>query len=313
MPIEISVVICSYNRASLLSDVLDSLCQQTLTPDRYEILVVDNASTDNTVEVVRAYQDKYSTHQIRRLYEARQGLGYARNAALSEVSGAYIAYLDDDARADLNWLTLAYKRLLTSTPLHCLGGPIHPFYTTLKPVWFKDQYELRTWGDEERCLLPGESLSGSNMIWRKETIQSIGGFGETVGVKGEHLSVGEETIAFRHLWQMEPVPVVIYDPALIVYHWVPSYKMMVLYYLKRAFVIGQVAVQLDRQPVPGWRLRTALRSGGAVILRGARALWRYVRYKRWQNWAVEECPPVMIKLGAFLAACGVKVNIKQRA
>lgn len=312
MSIDISVVICTYNRASLLSGLLESLCQQTLTPDQFEILIVDNASTDNTPQVVRDFQINYPNHQIRLVYEPRQGLGYARNAALSEAAGKFFAYLDDDARADLNWLALSCKRLYGSMPLHCLGGPIRPFYTTEKPSWFMDQYESRTWGDEERRLLPGESFSGSNMIWRKETLQSIGGFGEAVGVMGNNLSVGEETVAFRRLWQYEHDAVVIYDPNLIVFHWVPPFKMRVSYYLKRAFVVGQVAVKLEQKPGLGWRLRLAIKSIGAVIIRGTRAMWRFPRYQRWQNWAVEECMPVASKLGTCLAACKINFHVKQK-
>jgi glycosyltransferase involved in cell wall biosynthesis len=312
MPIEISVVICTYNRASLLTGAIESICQQTLAPDQYEILVVDNASTDNTTEVVRTFQEKNPYHQIRWVYEARQGVGHARNTALSEVAGKFVAYLDDDAKADLNWLTQAEKRLLDSRIIHCLGGPIHPFYTSGKPTWFKNQYELRTWGKEERSLISGESLSGSNMIWRKETLQMIGGFGEMVGPVGNIFSVGEDTMAFKRLWKYIPEAMVIYDPNLIVFHWVPPYKMMVSHYIKRAFINGQVAIKLDQQPVPGWRLRTALRSIGAVIIRASRALWHFPRYQNWHNWAIEECMPVASKYGTCLAACGIVIKIKQK-
>ena len=312
MSIDISVAICTYNRADMLTGALESLCQQTLSSDRFEIIVVDNASTDNTSDVVCTFQEKYSAHQIRKIYEVKQGLGFARNAALQVACGEYIAYLDDDARASLNWLATAMGHLGDTQHPQCLGGPIYPFYTTEKPAWFKEKYEARTWGDLQRYLEPGESLSGSNMIWNKETLKSIGGFGEMVGVKGKTLSVGEETIAFKRFWQEEHTPVVIYDPDLVVTHWVPPLKMKISYFLKRAFVVGQAAVMIDRQPGFYWRLRTWLRSGGAVVLLSVRAITQLPRYRKWQNWAVEECPPAMTKLGTFMALCGFVIHVNQR-
>jgi glucosyl-dolichyl phosphate glucuronosyltransferase len=312
MSIIISVVICTYNRADLLSGALKSICQQTLAPDKYEILVVDNASTDHTAEIVLKCQQEYPEHKLRRICESRQGLGYARNTAIKEAKGNYIAYLDDDARAKSDWLESASRHLGANNPLHCLGGVILPFYTTGKPSWFQDKYESRLWGDKERWLSNRESLSGSNMIWSKDIIQSIGGFGEAVGVKGKNISVGEETLAFRHLWQAEQAPVVIYDPTLVVYHWVPPNKMKVSYYIKRALITGQATFQIDRKPGLGWRMRTLLRSGGAATLYTLKAMVRLPRYHHWQNWIIEECTLATIKVGTCLAACEIKMTMNRQ-
>jgi glycosyltransferase involved in cell wall biosynthesis len=312
MSIEISVAICTYNRADLLSGVLESVCTQTLAPDRYEIIVVDNASTDKTAEVVLVYETKYPAHHLRRIIEPRQGTGYARNAVLKEAAGDYIAYLDDDAKAKPDWLVLACTHLDGPKLPDCLGGQIQPFYTTEKPSWFKDQYESRTWGEVTRYLEPDESFSGSNMVWRKETLLTIGGFAETMGPKGMNFSLGEDTMAFRRLWRAQIDPVVIYDPAMIVYHWVPAYKMRTTYVLKRAFMTGQAAIQLDKKPGIFWRGRTWFRSGGAVGIRMVRAAVRLPHYRRWQNWLIEECVPAASKLGTCLAACGIRFTIKHK-
>lgn len=311
MPKNITIAICTYNRADILSSALESLCRQTLIPDQYEILVVDNASTDNTGDIIRNVQEKYPEHHIIGIYEVKQGLGYARNTALGQVDTPYIAYIDDDARADPNWLAIILGYIEKSTTFHCLGGPILPFYTSMKPAWFKDQYESRTWGDKIRHLRFGESLSGSNMIWHTEALRSIGGFGETVGVKGNTLSVGEETIAFHQLWQRIENPVVIYDPNLVIYHWVPPNKMRINYPLKRAFVVGQVAILVTPHSNLLERFRIALRSGGAVILYGLRAVFRFTRYQHWQNWVIEECQLVASKMGTSLAAFGINIDVTQ--
>lgn len=312
MSINISVAICTYNRADLLPDALESLCQQDLGPEQFEILVVDNASKDHTANVVKSLQDKHPEHHILYDYEAKQGLGIARNSALKTAEGKFIAYLDDDARADSDWLSTALRHFKNKNPPICLGGMIKPFYTSEKPSWFLDQYETRTWGTGERRLGKGESLSGSNMIWQKAALQAIGGFGEEFGVKGNKLSVGEETVAFRHLWHAYVNPYILYDPDLVVYHWVPPTKMKVSYYLKRAFVTGQAAADMDRKPGIWWRLRTLFRSGGAIIWRIASAIIHLPRYHHWQNWAVEQCAAAAYKLGTWSAACGIRVQVIQK-
>ena len=312
MSIEITVAICTYNRADLLSGALESVCQQTLSPDRYEIIVVDNASTDNTPGVVRAFQEKYTGHHLHRVYEAKQGTGYARNAALNEAKGGYIAYLDDDGKAKSDWLESSITHIGGPNYPQCLGGPIKPYFTNVKLAWFKDQYESRSWGEKERHLEYGESFSGSNMIWRKEVLLLIGGFNETMGPKGETFSIGEDTMAFRCLWRLVKDPVVIYDPAIIVFHWVPPFKMKASYYLKRAFLTGQAGVQLDKRPGLHWRVRTGFKSGGAIGLRMVQAVIRLPRYRRWQNWIVEECAPIASKLGTCFAACGIILTMKRK-
>jgi len=172
--IQISVVICTYNRAELLNGALKSLVEQSLDPECSDIIVVDNVSTDNTQEVVKTFQELYPKHTITRVYEPRQGLGYARKSGFKNARGRYVAYIDDDALAGHDWLknVLEFFTSVKPTPV-CLGGPIFPFYKTSNPKWFKDADETRKWGDQPRCLKPGESFSGSNMIWSKKFLKIL--------------------------------------------------------------------------------------------------------------------------------------------
>ena len=150
------------------------------------------------------------------------------------------------------------------------------------------------------------------MIWHKETLISLGGFDVELGIKGYKLSVGEETMAFRRLWETHDKPNVLYDPALIVFHWVPDFKMKVSYYLKRAFIAGQVAIRLDSISGIRWRIRTAVRSFGAGTMYFFRAVLRFTHYRHWQNWCVEECLPIATKLGTTLAIFGITMNARQK-
>ena len=90
----ISVVLCTYNRSELLQSVLKSLLRQSLNKSLYELVVVDNASTDNTRNIVTICQSTCTEPTIVSLYESKQGLAHARNTGWQNARGAYIAFTD---------------------------------------------------------------------------------------------------------------------------------------------------------------------------------------------------------------------------
>src|SRR3989338_11158164 len=101
--IKISVIICTYNNVKCLKQAILSLVDQTLDKNLYEILVVDNNSSYETVLQVKSLQHK-SLAEVRLIKELKQGLGYARNKGLKSAKGEYVAFIDDDAKADEYWL-----------------------------------------------------------------------------------------------------------------------------------------------------------------------------------------------------------------
>lgn len=311
MSILVSAVICTYNRSDLLGGAIESLCHQTLAVDQYEILVVDNASTDQTAALVKEYQTTFDQHCIRYIYESQPGLGRARNRALQEAQGVYIAYIDDDARAAPDWLERALHLLQGPEQPFCVGGVIRPFYTSAKPEWFKDEYESFTWGLQPRRLNPGESFCGSNMTWVRQTLYEKGGFDEQVGVRGEVLSGGEETAVFNRLWQGTDPPALIYDPDLVVYHWAPPDKMQVKYVLRRAWAVGQSRWEMSRDRSTAQRARLLFVSSAAFVLWSLRALARRFRYPYWQNWVIEEYQPVVVRLGIMSAGLGLRIAVRR--
>ena len=100
----LTVVVCTYNRSDLLAGCLESLCQQTIKKDKFEIILVDNNSTDNTSEIAKGFLDQSN---FRYLLETSPGLSHARNRGLNEAKGEYVGYIDDDARAKYDWLETA--------------------------------------------------------------------------------------------------------------------------------------------------------------------------------------------------------------
>jgi glycosyltransferase involved in cell wall biosynthesis len=238
MSIEISAVICTYNRADLLSGALDSLCHQTLASDRYEILVVDNASTDNTAEVVQVCQDNYPDYAIRYFHEAKQGLSYARNRGWQEARGEYVAYIDDDCKVPEQWLTEAIEIIRCVSP-GMLGGPYYAFYNSPKPAWYKDEYGSHMVADQAGKLPPDQYLSGGNLFIHKDLLRAAGGFNSLLGMAGKEIAYGEETALIRWVGRYKPQTLIYYSPELFVYHLVRETKWNFVWLIRQRFAQGR--------------------------------------------------------------------------
>lgn len=302
--VTISVVVCTHNRADLLLQALDSLVDQTLDPARYEILVVDNHSTDATPSVVEQFQREHPSLQLTTLYEPTIGLAHARNAGWRRAGGAYVAFMDDDAKADAQWLERALSCFTNVMPVPLVvGGPILPYYSVPKPNWFKDSYELRSWGSIPRFLKQGESFSGSNMILQKEVLNAFGGFDIRVGMQGNRISVGEETSLFQKIFESAQgldSLALYYDPEMVVYHAVGRYKMCASYHVRRSFAIGRAWYVLHA-PI-GFRdqLRSLRVTITAVRQLTVAAVKAFREFPDYRNWIVERVSLVAVELGRFI-------------
>jgi glycosyltransferase involved in cell wall biosynthesis len=306
-----SVVICSYNRIEHVLPSVESVLAQTLAPDDYEIVVVDNCSTDGTAEAVEALVGEHAN--LRYLYEGRPGLAMARNTGWQAAQGTYVAFLDDDARAETSWLETAQALIEgNSENLCCVGGPIHPFYTSPKPDWWLDTYEIRTRGDVQRHLRPGEAFSGSNMIWRRDILATYGGFEPTAGMKGNQLGMGEETALFRRAWDGEQSPVFLYSPDLRVYHWVPPEKMTMRYILKRATANGQFEARFALAQEGRSRMRLVGAMVRTLAVEIPTVLLKRRHYRTTQNWYFEHCFIPIQHVGTLLRLLGLRIRVSQR-
>lgn len=218
-----------------MRDLLQTLLEQTLVLDKYEVIVVDNNSKDNTRELVDVFAQKYSN--IRYCFEPKQGLSHARNRGWQEAKGEYVGYIDDDCKAPKQWLQIAEKVIECFSP-GVFGGPYYPFYNDPKPYWFKDLYGALYMGKESRILDDDEYLSGGNIFFRRELLAKTNGFNPSLGMAGRKISTGEETALQFYIRTNSPNEVIFYEPELFVYHLVPLKKMNLKYKLLLSFVAG---------------------------------------------------------------------------
>ena len=126
----LTVAICTYNRASRLLAALRALAAQRDSATPFEILVVDNNSTDETGSVVQSFGGA-----VRYVFEGRQGLSYARNAAIEAATGEVIAFTDDDVEAAPGWAATLKGAFDEHTEVECIGGRVLPRWPTPPPPW----------------------------------------------------------------------------------------------------------------------------------------------------------------------------------
>ncbi|HEY2374037.1 MAG TPA: glycosyltransferase [Gaiellaceae bacterium] len=283
---EISVVVCTRNRPGLLARALASLAGQTLDRDRFEIVVADNGDGSGVEVAQHAGADLA-------LRVAEAGVSGTRNAGWRAAGADRFAFLDDDAEAGRDWLEIGLG--LLGGGAAAAGGPILPSYESAPPAWFRDEYELRSWGDEQRPLVPGESFSASNLFLLREPLETLGGFDLRLGMRGKGVAVGEEPAFFEQLWRRRPGTTVIYSPNLVVRHLVAARKTTVSYQLRRAAAAGEAwAVHTSSGRRDAGRMT---RDVAAAVALSARAVTR--PHRPWQRWAVEELGPVAGRIGSI--------------
>ncbi len=230
----ISVIVCTFNRADLLSSCLQSLVEQTIDRSLYEVIVVNNNSTDNTQEVVEEFARRHSNFRL--VNEPVQGLSHARNRGYSEAKGEYVAYIDDDAKADKSWVE-NIRRLTERRPeIVAFGGPYKSFSLVKIPKWYKESYGEWGLGEIERPIADNEWINGTNMVFRRQLLFDLGGFDTRIGMSGSVISYGEETNLLLKIKKRE-LPIY-YVPDIVVEHLIAEYKMNLRWMLKSYYTNG---------------------------------------------------------------------------
>ncbi|MDY6785086.1 MAG: glycosyltransferase [Cyanobacteriota bacterium] len=253
MSIQISAIICTYNRADYLRKSLQSLAEQTLNSDLYEIAVVDNHSTDNTKQV--ATEEFAGVSNLRYIYEPILGLSQARNTGWQKAKGEYIAYLDDDAIADSFWLEKILKAFKTVTPQPgCVGGKIELLWEVEKPDWLPPQFfpylGLINWSNAPMILKDERYISGGNMAVPRSLLEVLGGFNVKLGRKGHNLLSNEELFLLDRMKQQGYS--IYYDPEIVIAHHVQASRLTKHWFVKRHYWQGvsDALIAIERESLP---------------------------------------------------------------
>ena len=267
--LRISGIICTHNRDNYLGAAIDSLLQQERDDFEFEIVVVDNASSDSTREVV---QQRLEDKRLRYVYEPTLGLSVARNRGAKETTAPIIAYLDDDAVASAQWFCELIAAYDHNPKLAVAGGKvtlIWPEKTSQQPHWLSDPltgalgaYDL---GDTKVYIdKPGLTPRGLNYSLRRSFLTEIGGFDASLGRVGKKLLSNEELyvteLALKKGWQ------VAYLPKALVAHNVAPERIKPQWFLQRSWWQG--VSECCREEIAGTIGIGCFSRGGERLLRG---------------------------------------------
>ena len=238
----LSIVICSYNRASYISGALDSLYHQSAGLDNFEAIIVDNNSTDNTAEVFKQWRSSHANGSFTYLTESKQGASFARNTGAKGAKGQWLCFMDDDAIANSNYVENIIMHIKTKPEAIGFGGRIIPKYIPSAPEWMS-YYVSSLVGNFDyaptACAFEnGKYPLESNMIVKKDIYDSIGGFNTQLpGVVGTLRIGGEGKELFYKLLALGHT--IYYDPTICVEHVVEVKKLTPEYMYRVASGIGR--------------------------------------------------------------------------
>lgn len=242
----ISVIIPTYNRVKFLTIALKSILEQSLPAEKYEILVIDNNSTDTTKKVVSNITHK-SENRLRYIFEPNPGLVNARHRGAEEARGEILVFADDDIIASPEWLA-AINEAFEDPNAALVGGKVLPEYEAEPPEWldaFWVRNELGSWmmylslidlGEQVREV-PANYVFGCNFSIRKNVLYQGGGFhpdsfpSNLIRYRGD----GEYGLALEIMRRGYKT---IYHPKASVKHQVTKQRMTANYFCCRSFYEG---------------------------------------------------------------------------
>lgn len=177
---QVTVVVSTYNRAHLLPTALRALAQQ-VAPVPYEVVVVDNNSTDSTRQAVESCREWFDGC-LRYEFEPRQGLSYARNAGIRTARSPLIAFTDDDVQVTPRWVARMHQVSCEYPDIDCFGGKVLPRWRSAPPSWLDRRHwsplALTDHGDEPFMVSAErpQCLIGANLVIRRRAFERAGLF-----------------------------------------------------------------------------------------------------------------------------------------
>ncbi|MBO7744920.1 glycosyltransferase family 2 protein [Paenibacillus sp. MWE-103] len=232
-----SIAICTHNRAADVKEALVSLMEQNFDGP-FEVIVIDNRSTDNTREVVEEFR-KMVDIPVLYVYEERLGLSVARNRAIREAKGEYILFLDDDAVASPDWIRCIVALFELDKRIGVAGGKIEPAWEGSEPEWLPEEnrtlYTILDYADEIVEMKKPHIPFGANVAFRMSVFGETAPFREDLGRVGSNLLSSEESELIERIREKYTV---FYTPHASVLHKIPRSRISRKWLLRRIYWQG---------------------------------------------------------------------------
>lgn len=301
-----SVLVPTYNRAGYLRLCLEGLAAQSASRDSFEVIVVDNNSTDTTREVTLAFAMRHPELRLRYCRELRQSAGHARNRGVAEARGEIVCFLDDDTVASAQWLD-AMLAGFADPSVGCAGGPAIPDYQGRpRPPWLEGELQGLLSGynlpytEPTPLRRPEQFPFACNLALRRQVFDQVGLFRPELDRVGSEVLTGGETELIgrcsRAGWQ------ILFLPQAGVRHLMAPERLekRYLYRIGRGLALSHIIQTADRRPrvVARWlasdawyAARMLLRLCQAIAMR--KRLWfdDYMRF-----WIVSRRIPLRLRL-----------------
>lgn len=230
----VSVIVSTYteNRLGYVLDCLRSLKAQSLEPEEI-ILVVDRS------ENLEGFYKNVVPQGVKLIVSKGFGLSNARNSGIKSSKGEFIAFIDDDAVADTNWLQNMVRNYVDSDVIG-VGGLVKAVWESGQPLWFPDElnwivgcsYDRKT----KRTWV--RNPIGCNMSFRRRVFDEVGYFSSEFGRYGSRLITAEESDFCMRIHGMIVGAKICFDPLAVVYHKIPHARSSLKYLAKRSFYEG---------------------------------------------------------------------------
>ena len=247
---DVSIVVCTYNRAASLRLTLEALDAQLTPSDMvWELVVVDNNSTDATGREIEDFAGRARV-RMRSIFVAEQGLSHARNAGLAHSHGDIVGFTDDDVRPAPDWVA-SIATVMNEHGADIIGGRILPAWHRPPPPWlehgssFHRALAIMVHTTPKQVLNPRghPSVWGANMAFRRDVFAKVGVFDTRRGLvgtklyRGEEIDLVERAVAAGHR--------AVYDPRVVVVHRIGAERMGVRYLSRLHFqrAEGEALVQ----------------------------------------------------------------------
>ncbi len=223
MAAEISLVICTYNRCRYLPEALESIRLQTLEAAKFELIIVDNNSTDDTAVISQNFIKANPALLVRYCLETNKGLSFARNRGIAEATSPIVNYVDDDAILSPEYLEQMLAFFKQQPQAIGAGGKIIPKYEDgQEPAWMSKYLHgfigKLDFGDK---LIPfNDSMKypvGCNMAYKKQVLQKAGGFNNALEFRSDDKYIYYEVKKLSSE--------VYYVPGAWVYHYIDAYRL----------------------------------------------------------------------------------------
>jgi glycosyltransferase involved in cell wall biosynthesis len=236
----LTIAVCSYNRANRLPSLIDALRSQECTVP-FEIVVIDNNSSDNTQQVVKKLADSGDI-PLRYVKETKQGIVHARNCALNiSRESTFLAFIDDDELPGPTWIKAAVDAL-DREGAECVGGEIQVrFAANQQPVWLTDELlgflGENSFGNEPFWIVDRSTpVWSGNIAYRTSVFRNGLKFDSRYNREGESIGGGEDAMMFDVL--LKSGMKIRYRPDMVVEHFVEAWKLKRRYFIKLHFIAG---------------------------------------------------------------------------